>query len=394
MTGRRIISALFAMLLFCAAEGFAAGGENLAEKVGKWTFSMNEPGPDVKKLSSNRLKNIRGNLQEIARLITAAPAMSPPKGFEARFWGSISGRDRYHVCSGKSCPPSRPTAVLALMLGRYEENDGRTRAAFNKPATMDIAVNNLGLVFSHLPVLYQDGDGYLFPEPRRDGERLGFPAYLNNGHAVTVLSRSSVPLWLPVSRERYLQAAIDALGKELGIPAVEVKPASKKAKVDETPVPKGNPIILEEGKSWVDPATEKERLERSRSLTDEIKLSADELTEKRERLLAELAALPPEQRLLPARIAAAGPAAGGKPALLPPESSDGVAVVTPNFDFFNRKLPPDAPQLITIQWKFAGTPPAFDPETKGIAENLNNLKLLELYRSVEWQKLSGKLPAR
>lgn len=393
MTGRRIISALFAMLLLCVVEGFAAGGENLAEKVGKWTFSMNEPGPDVKKLGSNRLKSIRGNLQEIARLITAAPAMSPPKGFEARFWGSVSGRDRYDLCNGSSCPPSRPTAVLALMLGRYEESDGRTRAAFNKPATMDIAVNNLGHVFSHLPVLYQDGDGYLFPEPRRDGERLGFPAYLNNGHAVAVLSRSSAPLWLPVSRERYLQAAIDALGKELGIPAVEVKRRGKKAKVAETPVPKGKPIILEESRTSVDSATGTERLERSRSLTDEIKLSADELTERRERLQAELAALPPEQRLLPARIAAAGPA-DGKPSLLPPESSDGVAVVTPNFGFFNRKLPPDAPQLITIQWKFDGTPPAFDPEITGLAETVNNLRLLELYRSVEWQKLSARLPAR
>lgn len=366
-----------AALFLFTAQGSAAEGENLAEKTGKWTFSMNEPGPEMKKLGSARLKTIRGNLQEIARMIATSPALSPPKGFEARFWGSASGRDRYDICTGKRCPPARPNGVLAMMIGSYEESNGRIRAAFNRAATMDISVNNLGHLFSHLPVLYRDKEGILIPEPQRDGERRGVPVYLNNGHAVAFLSRSSAPIWLPVTRERYLQAAIATLGKEL---------VSGEGQ-------QGRHILVDEGRSWIDPAREKEWVEKSRSITGGIRESAEVLAERLRKLQEELAALTPEQRGSQARVDTATPAEGESPVLLPIDSSAGVGVVTPNFAFFNNKLPADAVQLVTIQWKFHGAP-VFDPDRGGIEETLQNVRLLEIYRSVDWPKLAERLHMR
>ncbi len=370
-------AALLAALLIASAPVHAAEGEDLAGKTGKWTFSMNEPGPDMKKLGAPRLKALRGHLQEVARMISSSPAMSPPKGFEARFWGSASGRDRFDICTGKKCPPSRPTGILALMIGSYEETDGKTRAAFNKAATMDISVNNLGQVFSHLRVLCRDSEGFLLPEPQRDGERQGIPAYLNDGHVVAVLSRNPAPLWLPVSRERYLKAAIATLGTQLS--SVEGRPVKQ--------------ILVEEGRSWIDPGNEKIWVEKSRTVTGEVEEAAEQLSERMRRLQSELDALPPELRQQQARVDTTVRGDDGISPLLPLESSAGVGVVTPNFEFFNRKLPADAVQLVTLQWKFNGTP-VFDPDKTGITENLQNGKLLEIYRTVEWKKLADRVQLR
>lgn len=390
MIGRTSAAVLCTILLLATTPAYASGGETPSEKIGRWTFSMNEPGPDMKKIGAARLKTLRGNLQEITRLITSAPALTPPKGFEARFWGTAGSRDRYDICSGKKCPSSRPNGVLSLMIGSYTEMNGKVKAAFNKTATMDIGVNNLGHVFAHLPVLYKDSDGLLLPEPQRDGERQGIPAYLNNGHAIAVLFRNNDPLWLPVSRERYLTAAIASLGTKLG---QSQETAKKGGRTSAAETVTGKHILLEEGRTWIDPATEKEWVESSRTIISDMGESAEILGERLRKLQEELASLTPEQRLQQARIDMTAPAEGKPPELLPIDSSSGVGVVTPNFAFFNRKLPADSVQLITLQWKFDGTP-VFDPDKAGISENLHNSKLLDIYRSVEWRKLADRLQLR
>ncbi len=385
---RALLCALLITLIFTASNVSAEEAIPLSEQVGKWTFSMNEPGPDLNKLSSAGRTKIRKGLQEIAAIVTSTPVMTPPKGYEARFWGSIAGKDRYDICSGKSCPPSRPNAVLALMIGRYEEKEGKRRAAFNTPSTMDISVNNLGHVFAHLPVVYKDSSGFLLPEPQRDGERLGMPAYLNSGHAVAVLTRNSKPLWLPVSRERYLKAAIEATGKDLGLPSALAKKGKKKK--TEAKIQSGNPILVDETRTWVDPENEKEFIEKSRSLANEIKESAEQLQERMKQLQSELDALAPEQRKMQARVEIKSSEDGTEYTLLPVDSSSGVAVVTPNFGFFNQKLAPDTVQLVVVQWKFDGNT-VFDPEKTGITRNLNNNALLDIYKTMDWQKLLSKI---
>ncbi len=405
MIGRTTAATLFAALLLATTPCHAVEGENLAEKVGKWTFTMNEPGPDMKKLGAARLKSVRGNLQEIVRQITALPVMSPPKGFEARFWGSANARDRYDICAGKKCPPSRPNGVLALMIGSYGESGGKVKAAFNRPATMDIAVNNLGIVFSSLPVLNRDSDGFLLPEPQRDGERQGMPVYKNDGRVVAVLTRSSNPLWVPVSRERYLQASIAKLARDTGQPpadeVAEKKPGKGKGKKgkkgeepgETAPAKRGMPIIIEEGRSWVDPDSQQEWVERSRTLSSDMSKPLEIMKERLGTLQEELASLTPEQRQQQARVDISSLSSGESPSLLPLDSTGGVGVVTPNFDFFDRKLPADAVQLVTVQWKFDGVP-VYDPEQADISENLHNGRLLEIYKGIDWKKLAEKLPLR
>lgn len=377
MTGCKSAAALFAALLLATVPAFAAEGTDLAGKTGKWTFSMNEPGPEMKKLSPARFKTIRGQLQEIARFIATGPALTPPRGFEARFWGAANEKDRYDICSGKQCPPSRPNGVLALLIGSYEDAGDKVKAAFNKASTMDIAVNNLGQLFAHLPVLGRDNEGFLFPEPQRDGERRGIPAYLNYNHVVVALARNTAPLWLPVNRERYLRAAIANINSQLT--SMEAQP--------------GKRVFIEEGRSWIDPAMEKEWVAKSRSFSGNSGEATDKLAERTRRLQEELDALTPEQRQQQARVDASSLADGEAPDLLPPGSNGGLGVVTPNLDFFNRKLPADTVQLVTLQWKFTGAL-TYDPEKAGITDNLQNGKLLEIYRTTEWKKLADRLQLR
>jgi hypothetical protein len=100
--------------------------------------------------------------------------------------------------------------------------------------------------------------------------------------------------------------------------------------------------------------------------------------------------MPTEQRAMPAKVAIAAITDGEIPPLLPGDSSDGVAVVTPDFRYFNPKLPSEAVQLIVVQWKFDGNL-LYDPQQSGISETLNNQKLLEIYRTMDWQKLRDKV---
>jgi len=349
---------------------------------------MSDPA-DLKKVSAETQQKLRSSLQDISRIIISSPAMSPPKGFEARFWGTVTAKDRYYICTGTNCPPTRPVATLAMMLGRYELRNSKVRAAFNTPSTMDISINNLGHVFAHLPVLYKDEEGYLLTEPQLDGERAGMPTYTNRGHAVAVLTVNNTPLWLPVSRERYLQAAIAAAAKGAG-ENPQNQSERKQSQYTEVSVISGKPVIIEETRTWIDPIDEKKRVESSRSLTFDFKEPVDLLKERAKKLRAELDALTPEQRAMQARVADPATAGDEPPSLLPPESSSGVAIVTPNFGYFNPELPPEAVQLIVMQWKFDGNL-LHDPEQSGISETLNNRKLLEIYKTTDWQKLRSKV---
>lgn len=369
--------AVFSSTAVCRAQEVV----NPAEKIGSWRFSMDEG-------SGKKGHKLKGLLQEISRSITSLPVMSPPKGFEARFWGFIAPKDRFDICSGKKCPPSRPTAGLALMIGRYEPKGESIKAAFGTPSTMDISINNIGQVFASLPVLYKDDEGYLLPEPARSGERAGLPTYMNRGHAVAVVTSNDKPLWLPVSRERYLKAAIATEIKSLEIPLVERKKKKVKKSAPQGATD-GRQVFIEKERTWIDPVEEKKMVEKSRIVSDTAKESDDIIKERIQKLQAELDAMPPEQRSLPARIAE-GAADNESVPLLPSDDTSGVPVVTPNFRYFNPKLPPDAPQLAVIQWKFDGDT-QYDPDKSSISDTLNNRVLLDIYRNMEWQKLRARI---
>lgn len=377
----RFMTILAATVIINSACCYGEEAASPAEKVGSWRFSMDEG-------SGKKGHKLKGLLQEISKSITSLPVMSPPKGFEARFWGYIAPRDRFDICSGKKCPPSRPNAVLAMMIGRYEPKGESIKAAFGTPSTMDISINNIGHVFASLPVLHKDEEGFLLPEPARSGERAGLPTYLNRGHAVAVLTTNDKPLWTPVSRERYLKAAIATEIKTLETPLAE-----RKTKKRKKPAPKaasdGRQVFIEQERTWIDPVEEKKMVEKSRIVSDSAKESDDLIKERIRKLQEELNAMTVEQRTMQARIAE-GIAANDAVPLLPPDDTSGIPVVTPNFHYFNPKLPADRPQLAVIQWKFDGDT-RYDPESSSISETLNNRVLLDIYRNMDWQKLRARI---
>jgi hypothetical protein len=392
MIMRTLFCSLLVTLLITIPKVYAEEAVLLSEKEGKWSFSMSEPGADLKNVNKEKLRKIKGSLQEISRIVTSTPAMNPPKGFEARFWGAISAKDRYDSCTGKNCSSSPPAAVLAMMIGQYEEKNGKVRAAFNNPSTMDISINNLGQVFANLPVLYRDSEGYMLPEPKQGESRSEMSSFLNNGRTVAVIASKKRPLWLPVSRERYLKAAIETVGKQIGISEKPVKKVKKKKadkKAAETEPLVERHIFVDQGRTWIDPADEKEWVENSRSVTTGMMEEPEKVKERMQLLQKALDDLTPDERKMQARIDASSADSPQAP-LLPTGRSDGIGVVTPNFAYFSKKLPAETPQIITVQWKFSGNQ-IYDPEQSGISEHLSNQKMLEIYRDVDWGSLVKRI---
>jgi hypothetical protein len=149
-------------------------------------------------------------------------------------------------------------------------------------------------------------------------------------------------------------------------------------------------MFVEESRTWIDPVEEKVMIEKSRRVTEGIKETEEVIKERIQKLQAELDAMTPEQRNIQARVEPAAAADNETVPLLPPDSSAGVPVVTPNFRYFNPKLPPDAPQLAVIQWKFDGDT-QYDPDKSSISDTLNNRVLLDIYKNMAWQKLRARI---
>ena len=174
-----------------------------------------------------------------------------------------------------------------------------------------------------------------FYEPKRVGELNGFPVYqAGNGDEIIVLSRSTTPPWVPVTREEYVNVWIKFWQKT----------------ADSTPQDTLSPDVVRRHK-------------------------------------AALAGMSASEREMQAHHLTTNPL---EPTFAPVGSDAGLPLVRTNQAWFNSALPRAAFQLVTLRFKYTGN---LDHNKPGPTEygDVSPLRVWEALHTSNWAEISGVL---
>ena len=176
----------------------------------------------------------------------------------------------------------------------------------------------------------------VFYEPSQVGELAGFPHYrLEGGTDVIVMSRTKIPLWIPLTREEYVKGWLT---------------------------------------NWQKQAAEAPAID---TITPQIVKNHHEA----------LTAMTPVERTMQARELAWDPF---KPTLAPVGSDEGRPLVRVNPAWFDPKLPRSAFQLITIMFNYSGT---LNQDAPGPTEfgDIAPYRVWQALHTSNWSEISGAL---
>jgi hypothetical protein len=294
-------------------------------------------------------------LNDIAR---RAPGVGSPKGFSVETWGNLDG---YRVSSpgqpaGATMPIAGTFTFGAFPIFEYTRNGQVLREDTGETALLGLHINQLQSALFGGKGIPEWGaintDAFL--QPAAAGEIAGFR---HVGDAI-VITNNAAPLWTPISLADALalvvanrqtvvdgfQESLDKFKAQLTNLRDPVRQAKRKKEAADASASMPNPsaFLAQMEEAWrIEEATVVKELSATggtgKGLID-AQHALDEVTSR----IAELA---PADRVAPACYAAN---AAGVRAAFRTESGGCVAIVRPNYQFFNRTLPRTAPQIIVI----------------------------------------------
>jgi len=346
-------------------------------------------------------KIMEANIQRIVTIVLGNPALRPPVGFDFR-----TGTHLY--APPRPVSPHPPLAYTMTGLFYWYTY----MPAYRKIRPQDIAMqgffvraNDISTVFNGLERWPIDKRGLIYYEPREIRKVAGYPLYSSG---VIVIKRNPRPIWVPVSREWALQQELAKMRNDFDSIAEDAKAA-------EAYDPKA---ILEK---WLGERPERQReMEKSYSemkqnypeYAEKIRLNffdTEKSTEKTMREIAErqegetprykadlakeliteknciryledeLNRLSPAERTAPAYISLKSPdSKQSSPELdcsciTDADSPDAIRIVTENPDYYDKALPPNAIQLILVDFSnFEGSVPVYPPWRHAVYERFRN----------------------
>jgi hypothetical protein len=234
-----------------------------------------------------------------------------------------------------------------------------------------IASNWVAQVFFNDPTRAFVPSGKYFSQPKPAGQFDGFPVYRDDSsNEFIILSNTGKPMWLPLSREEYLQICIKGIEKELADEKAELA----KSRSDITP----------EQLALLSP---KDRAEIEKLLSGDTALN---ILEQRLKLHREaLARMAPEERAAQAQYGDSGSSDPLAPQLVQfKKQGIGSAYVKVNPNWFDPSRPRSDIQLIIVYCWYGG----MDPDRPGIEHgNAANLRIWETLHKSDWKAISGAL---
>ncbi|KAF0219481.1 MAG: hypothetical protein FD174_1941 [Geobacteraceae bacterium] len=320
------IRCLFLLLAFLQVQPLFAGEfDYLHEHPGKMSATVTGSHIQLKKGEAAPYKR---NFERLRDLLAKQPVFKAPRGVD------IVGYFRPNDYQPKT--NKVPIPGFGYLRFHFFFNDHKT----GKPVhfccptdEMSVYINDpeKGLEACTVP----GSPTRVFCAPTQLEELAGFPVYRFNGMDAIVLSRSKVPVWIPLTREEYVKAWL----------ATWQKQAADSPAMDTI-----TPQILRNHQAALD-------------------------------------AMTPEERRMQARQLDWDPF---QPTLAPVGSSEGRALMKVNPAWFDPKLPRSAFQLITITFSYSGT---VKDDAPGPTEfgDIAPFRVWQALRESDWQTIRGAL---
>lgn len=351
------------------------------------------------------------NLKRIRDIVLEQPYLKPPKGVELRGW-----LRNWH---SPFCPPDGPCRDVPIN-GQgilffhflFEGKDGKTVPIIVTDVELDFWINDIEQA---LGKFISSGDGNkdsrgrkLMVLPPRLGELNGAHYFRDGRTGIIVVSRGDRPWWEPVSREEYLKAMIRGIEKEIA----KMGPVSSTPSTDlyrkwmsDRPQRDKNAQEVFRGLKKSNPAAAEKIMEQARKMEAQM---TEQFRQESEREAAQgprqvtlagvddrlqlhrktLETLTPAERAAPAYYLNNGNPL--TPQLAPPESTEGQPIVVINPDYFDKKLPRTAIQLIAVRYWGEWV---VNPDWKNSCDGQHPAYLLmhEVVTKTDWGKIKAFL---
>ena len=296
-------------------------------------------------------------LLELNAILRRAPGVATPRGYSVETWGSLNGPRL--AAPGQPTAKSRPLAGSldfgAFPIFEYERNGKTIREDTGETALMIFQVNDPWMGSGRGPAEWGEVETDAFMQPQLNGEVAGIPRYGD----MLVIAKSPESLWSPVPLGAALdlvvasrradvasfQESIEKFKARLAVARDPVRQAQRMKEAKEASVRLPNP------EAFMASVESAARIEEA-SILQEISPtggSGKGLIEAQRALdeaAAWLAELSPSDRVAPACYAAR--ASGLRSRFRAGLGAACVAIVRPNYHYFNSALPRSAPQVLVI----------------------------------------------
>jgi hypothetical protein len=296
-------------------------------------------------------------LLELNAILRRAPGVAAPRGYSVETWGSLNGPGV--AGPGQPTAKSRPlTGSLdfgAFPIFEYERNGKTIREDTGETALMIFQVNDPWMGSGRGPDEWGQVETDAFMQPRPNGEVAGIPRYGD----MLVVAKSPESLWSPVSLGAALelvvasrratvagfQESLEKFKARLAVVRDPVRHAQrmKEAKEASARIPNPEAFMASiEAAARIEEAS----LVQEISPTSGTGKSLIEAQRALDEAAAWLAELSPSDRAAPACYAAR--ASGLRARFRAGLAATCVAIVKPNYHYFNAALPRSAPQVLVI----------------------------------------------
>ncbi|MBI4455423.1 MAG: hypothetical protein HY644_05935 [Acidobacteria bacterium] len=167
---------------------------------------LDSPNGAASGLNPAQIKTIHDKLQQISDVFREVAVLKSPVGFEAKAFHTV-GSD-----PGIGKKNSMPASSVAIYLFDYDQTCPTCpiEPVVESRCHVHLWINNVHLLYHSWQTPFEkDNEGPIYVAPRRIGEFAGFPVYdAGSGPYALLTNDITRPVWLPVSRERYIRAKI------------------------------------------------------------------------------------------------------------------------------------------------------------------------------------------
>lgn len=352
----RIILAL-GMLCACAATAPALAQTDFSDIVGHQKKPHEETVLTAKPLPAAELRRLKDKLNRIRDMVLATPALKDLRGHDWETYASITN----------PLDPSRPVVARVGYIAFKYFKDPRT----GKPVSSEegppfsIHINDPEAILGQGSYTV-DREARFTAEPRSTGQLDGYPVFAGQ---FVVMSKNNLPVFTPVSQERYLGRLIEQSRKRLdevkaSFKGVQEDPAVNRRDIESRQAAWKTARAEQEQRwsvmmpKWPDRvAAERAKFDaKERKALEEIEELKTSSPQQRylksfetrlKALEAELAALSPEERAAPAWLPR-GTNKNRESGLADPGATDGTRIVTINPALFDPHHPKSDIQLIIL----------------------------------------------